>query len=70
MCCIMENYQTPEGVIVPEVLQPFMGGLKFLPYNEAATKRFFKAKEEERIREEQKAKSKAGKGAKTEEKKE
>lgn len=52
MCCIMENYQTPEGVNVPEVLQPFMGGLKFLPYNEAATKRFFKAKEEERIREE------------------
>ena len=70
MCCIVENYQTPEGVNVPEVLQPFMGGLKFLPYNEAATKRFFKAKEEEKIREEQKAKSKAGKGAKAEEKKE
>ncbi len=61
MCCIVENYQTPEGVIVPEVLQPFMGGVKFLPYNEAATKRFFKSKEEERIREEQKAKAKGGK---------
>lgn len=47
-----------------------MGGIKFLPYNEAATKRFFKAKEEERIREEQKAKSKGSKGAKAEEKKE
>ena len=52
MCCILENYQTPEGVNVPEVLQPFMGGLTFLPYNDAAVKKFFKAKEDERIREE------------------
>jgi hypothetical protein len=29
-----------------------MGGLTFLPYNEAAVKKFFKAKEDERIREE------------------
>ena len=34
LCCIMENYQTPEGVKVPEVLQPFMGGIDFIPYNE------------------------------------
>lgn len=61
MCCIVENYQTPEGVNVPEVLQPFMGGMKFLPYNEAACKKFFKTKEDERIREEQKAKAKGGK---------
>ena len=52
MCCIVENYQTPEGVNVPEVLQPFMGGLTFLPYNDAAVKKFFKSKEDERIREE------------------
>lgn len=25
MCCILENYVTPEGVRVPEVLQPFCG---------------------------------------------
>ena len=25
MCCILENYQTPDGVRVPEVLQPFLG---------------------------------------------
>jgi hypothetical protein len=61
MCCIVENYQTPEGVNVPEVLQPFMGGIKFLPFNEAATKKFFKTREDEKAREEAKTKSKAGK---------
>jgi seryl-tRNA synthetase len=66
MCCIMENYQTPEGVRVPEVLQPFMGGIKFMPYNEAATKKFFQAKEDERVRQEQKAKAKGGKDQKKE----
>lgn len=61
MCCIVENYQTPTGVNVPEVLQPFMGGIKFLPFNEAATKRFFKTREDEKAREDAKNKSKAGK---------
>ena len=32
MCCILENYQTEEGVRVPTVLVPFMGGIDFLPY--------------------------------------
>lgn len=64
MCCIVENYQTPEGVHVPEVLQPFMGGIKFMPYNEAATKKFFKTKEDERLKEEQKKAAKQAKGAK------
>ena len=32
MCCIVENYQTPEGVNIPEVLQPYMGGQKFIPF--------------------------------------
>jgi len=36
MCCILENYQTETGVRVPKCLQPFMGGLEFLPYNEKA----------------------------------
>lgn len=31
LCCILENYQTPEGVKVPEVLQPFVG-TDFIPY--------------------------------------
>ncbi|XP_048432847.1 serine--tRNA ligase [Pyrus x bretschneideri] len=32
VCCILENYQTEEGVNVPKVLQPFMGGKEFLPF--------------------------------------
>ena len=48
MCCIVENYQTEEGVIVPKVLQPFMGGIEFIPYNKRAVDIFMdkKAKEE------------------------
>ncbi|KAF8053978.1 hypothetical protein N665_1358s0013 [Sinapis alba] len=32
ICCILENYQREDGVEVPEVLQPFMDGVKFLPF--------------------------------------
>lgn len=32
LCCILEHYQTPEGLNVPEKLQPFVGGVKFIPY--------------------------------------
>ncbi|KAL6521841.1 hypothetical protein OROGR_018410 [Orobanche gracilis] len=32
MCCILENYQREDGVEVPEVLQPYMGGKKFIPF--------------------------------------
>ena len=32
ICCILENYQTAEGVIVPEVLRPFMGGLELMKF--------------------------------------
>ncbi|CAM0949676.1 unnamed protein product [Alopecurus aequalis] len=32
LCCILENYQTENGVDVPEVLQPHMGGIVFLPF--------------------------------------
>jgi len=32
LCCILETHQTPEGVRVPEVLVPFMGGTDFLPF--------------------------------------
>merc|ERR1711915_583418 len=32
ICCILENYQREDGVIVPEVLRPFMGGLEFMPF--------------------------------------
>ncbi|XP_047336326.1 serine--tRNA ligase [Impatiens glandulifera] len=32
MCCILENYQREDGVDIPEVLQPFMGGKTFMPF--------------------------------------
>lgn len=31
MCCILENYQTDEGVVVPEVLRPYVGA-DFMPF--------------------------------------
>jgi seryl-tRNA synthetase len=30
----LENYQTEEGVIVPEVLRNYMGGKEFIPWKE------------------------------------
>ncbi|WWC59140.1 serine-tRNA ligase [Kwoniella dejecticola CBS 10117] len=32
LCCVVENYQTPEGLRIPKVLQPYMQGRDFLPY--------------------------------------
>ena len=61
MCCILENYQTPEGVVVPEVLRPFMGGIEFIPYNKKTSDAFFEAKAQEKAREEAKAAKKGGK---------
>lgn len=44
LCCILENYQTADGLKVPEVLVPFMGGIDFIPYvNRIAKKRDWKS---------------------------
>ncbi|CAG9463890.1 unnamed protein product [Pedinophyceae sp. YPF-701] len=32
LCCLLENNQTPDGVKVPEMLQPFMMGIDFIPF--------------------------------------
>merc|ERR1719361_2698251 len=32
ICAILENYQTEDGIIVPDVLQQYMGGMKFIPF--------------------------------------
>ncbi|CAE6446922.1 unnamed protein product [Rhizoctonia solani] len=32
LCCIVENYQSPEGLVIPEVLRPYMQGRELLPY--------------------------------------
>ena len=63
MCCVMENYQTTEGLIVPEALRPYMGGIDFIPYDKEATAAFFKAKEEEKKRQEEKDKNPKKKNA-------
>lgn len=39
LCCILENYQTADGVRVPEVLKPYMGGIEFIPYTRELTKK-------------------------------
>ena len=35
LCCVLENYQTPDGVRVPKALQPFMMGIEFIPFKKA-----------------------------------
>lgn len=35
MCCVLENFQTEDGVRVPEALQPFMMGMDFIPFKKA-----------------------------------
>lgn len=63
LCCIMENYQTDKGLIIPEVLRPYMAGKDFIPYNEKKLADF--------LPKEKKAKGdKKGKGATTEAKEE
>ncbi|KAF5829042.1 hypothetical protein DUNSADRAFT_16646 [Dunaliella salina] len=37
VCCIMENYQTREGIQVPTVLQPYMHGQDFIPFRRSLT---------------------------------
>ena len=60
LCCILENYQTDKGVIVPEPLRPFVG-TDFIPYVAQLLPGYIKPKEE---------KKKEGKGKKKEDKKE
>jgi len=61
LCCIVENYQTPEvspniyqyqythnyvsqGLQIPEVLQPYMGGKDFLPFTKELPKMYQRKK--------------------------
>ncbi|KAM5545912.1 hypothetical protein V8D89_000038 [Ganoderma adspersum] len=32
LCCLVENYQTSDGLVIPEVLRPYMQGRDFLPW--------------------------------------
>ncbi len=44
LCCLLENYQTREGVRVPEALKPFMLGIEFLPFQTVPSKGKTKSK--------------------------
>jgi seryl-tRNA synthetase len=34
LCCVLENYQTEDGLRIPEVLRPYMpGNPEFIPFN-------------------------------------
>lgn len=61
LCCILENYQTEDGLKVPEVLQPYVG-TDFIPYKEE--------KKEEKGKEKKKDNKPNPKKEKKEEKKE
>lgn len=39
LCCILENYQTPEGFRVPDALKPFMHGIEFIPFQKVYDKK-------------------------------
>ena len=32
LCCVLENWQTPEGFVVPPALRPWMQGIEFIPF--------------------------------------
>lgn len=32
LCCLLENYQQEDGLRIPAPLQPYLGGLQFVPY--------------------------------------
>jgi len=39
LCCVLENYQTEAGVVIPEVLRPFMCGVEFIPFRKEFDKK-------------------------------
>ena len=32
MCCLVENYQTEDGIVLPPALQPMLGGRTLIPF--------------------------------------
>ncbi|KAF9769972.1 Cytosolic seryl-tRNA synthetase, partial [Fusarium sp. DS 682] len=48
LCCILENYQTEDGLIVPEVLRKYIPGEpEFLPFIKETAKEAEKAEKKE-----------------------
>lgn len=67
LCCILENYQTEEGLRVPEVLRPYVG-TDFIPFKEEEKPKE-KKKEEKPKKKENKPTEKKEEKDKKEEKK-
>ncbi|KAF8532040.1 serine-tRNA ligase [Gautieria morchelliformis] len=38
LCCLVENYQTENGLVIPEVLRPYMQGREFLEFTKELPK--------------------------------
>ena len=36
LCCLLENYQTPDGLEVPEPMRKYLGGVEFIPFTAPA----------------------------------
>jgi hypothetical protein len=66
----MENYQTPQGLNIPKALQPYMGGLEFIPYDQKKVKAWLEKVADEEKKSAGKDKKKDGKEEKKVEKKE
>ncbi|KAG8904303.1 Cytosolic seryl-tRNA synthetase [Tulasnella sp. 403] len=45
LCCIVENWQTPEGLTIPPPLRPYMQGREFLPWVKELPKTLQKKKQ-------------------------
>jgi len=65
----MENYQTAEGLRVPEALRPYIGGVDFIPYSEKKVKQWQDKLADDEKKAQEKANKKGGKGKKKEEEK-
>ncbi|KAK8793711.1 hypothetical protein WA171_002843 [Blastocystis sp. BT1] len=46
LCCILENYQTEDGIQIPDKLSSLMGGIDFIPFTRELPKSMLQAREE------------------------
>ena len=46
LCCILENYQTEDGIQIPDKLSSLMGGIDFIPFTRERPKSMLQAREE------------------------